>query len=86
MAEYHTMSRSKLAITLDELTLKRLDRLVAAAVFKNRSRAIEAAVNEKLDRMESGRLAAECAKLDPCAEQSLAEEGISKDLGEWPEY
>jgi predicted transcriptional regulator len=51
------MSTAKVAITLDENLLKRLDRL-----------------------------ARECAKLDRKFEQSMAEEGLSVEVGEWPEY
>jgi hypothetical protein len=32
------------------------------------------------------RLAEECAKLDPIAEQAMAEEGLSEELDRWPEY
>ncbi len=32
------------------------------------------------------RLARECAKLDRKFEQSMAEEGLSVEAGEWPEY
>ena len=46
------MSRSKIAITLDEGMLDRLDRLVARRVFPNRSRAIQQAVAEKLKKLE----------------------------------
>ncbi len=80
------MARSKVAISLDESTLKRLDKLVKKQVFPNRSRAIEEAVTEKLARLERSRLAQECAKLDPAFEKALAEEGLSEDLAEWPEY
>jgi len=55
-------------------------------VFPNRSQAIEEAVAEKLARIEKSRLAQECAKLDPAFEKALAEEGLSEDLAEWPEY
>ena len=41
---------------------------------------------EKLERLERSRLARECAKLDPIFEKGLAEEGVSQDLAEWPEY
>ena len=51
------MSTAKVAITLDENLLKRLDRL-----------------------------ARECAKLDRKFEQSMAEESLSVEVGEWPEY
>jgi metal-responsive CopG/Arc/MetJ family transcriptional regulator len=80
------MARSKVAISLDESTLDRLDRLVQKKVFPNRSQAIEEAVAEKLARLEKSRLAQECAKLDPAFEKALAEEGLSEDLKEWPEY
>jgi Arc/MetJ-type ribon-helix-helix transcriptional regulator len=78
--------RAKVAISLDESTLERLDRLVERAVFSNRSQAIQEAVEEKLARMERSRLARECAKLDPTFEKALAEEGMSEDASEWPEY
>ena len=80
------MPTAKIAITLDEETLGRLDHLVRKRAFPNRSRAIQAAVREKLERMERGRLARECAKLDPSCEQALAEEGLTEDLSAWPEY
>jgi len=80
------MARSKVAISLDESLLDRLDRLVGKAVFPNRSQAIQVAVEEKLERLERSRLARECAKLDPDFEKSLAEEGLSEELSEWPEY
>ena len=80
------MGRSKVAISLDESTLNRLDKLVQKQVFPNRSQAIQEAVAEKLARLVRSRLARECAKLDPAFEKALAEEGLSEDLAEWPEY
>jgi metal-responsive CopG/Arc/MetJ family transcriptional regulator len=80
------MAKSKVAISLEESTLVRLDQLVKKQVFSNRSQAIEEAVAEKLARFEKSRLAQECAKLDPAFEKALAEEGLSEDSAEWPEY
>ena len=80
------MARSKVAISLDSDALERLDRLVRRRVFPNRSRAIQEAVNEKLERLERTRLSRECAKLDPRVEKDLAEEGMSVELTSWPEY
>lgn len=80
------MPRAKVAISLDESTLERLDKLVERAVFSNRSQAIQEAVDEKLARIDRSRLARECAKLDPTFEKALAEEGMSEDAAEWPEY
>ena len=80
------MAKAKLAITLDENILSEVDRLVSSRVFPNRSRIIEEAVQEKLNRINHTRLARECAKLDPTFEKAMAEEGMEKDLSEWPEY
>ena len=80
------MDKKTVAVTLDTRTLSRVDRLVKDARYPNRSQAIEAAVNGQLDRLEHRRLAEECAKLDPSAEQALAEEGLGVDEGLWPEY
>lgn len=80
------MASAKIAITLDSEALKRIDHLVKQRTFPNRSRAIEAAVREKLERMDRGRLARECAKLNPKEEQALAEEGMSEELSAWPAY
>jgi len=80
------VGRSKVAVSLDEQALARVDRLVRQGVFPSRSRAIEEALKEKLERLERGRLARECAKLDPAFEQALAEEGMSEELASWPGY
>jgi hypothetical protein len=55
-------------------------------MFANRSRAFQASVQEKLQRTERNRLARECAKFDPKAEQDLAEEGMSEEIKNWPKY
>ena len=80
------MASVKVAVTIDSETLKRVDELVAQKVFPNRSRAVQAAVAEKLARLERNRLAEECAKLDPAYEQALADEGLSQELDDWPAY
>lgn len=80
------MARSKVAVTIDEQVLKRLDRLVAEGRYPSRSRAIQEAVEQRLNLVERTRLARESAKLDRRFEQALAEEGLAGDLAEWPEY
>jgi len=80
------MAASKIAITLENDMVKRLDMLVKSNFFPNRSKAIQEAVAEKLKRIEKSLLTQECAKLDPEFEQSLAEEGFTSELEEWPEY
>jgi metal-responsive CopG/Arc/MetJ family transcriptional regulator len=80
------MSVAKVAVSMDARLLRRLDSLVARAVFRSRSEAIQKAVAEKLARLDRRRLARECAKLLPAEEQEMAEESIAKDASEWPEY
>ena len=80
------MARTKVAITLEQETLAEVDELVGQHHFPNRSQAIQQAIQEKLDRMRGSRLAEECSKLDPKFEKSMAEEGMSAELSEWPEY
>ena len=80
------MGKSKIAITLESDTLRRLDELVKRRRYESRSSAVQEAVEEKLSRLERSRLAEECARLDPDFEQSMAEEGLANEVGEWPEY
>jgi Arc/MetJ-type ribon-helix-helix transcriptional regulator len=73
-------------VTVDSETLKRVDSLVARNVFPNRSQAFQAALAEKLARLDRTRLATECAKLDSQFEQALADEGLDRERDAWPEY
>ena len=78
------MSRLRIAISIERATLAMLDELVKSKVFPSRSRAIQEAVEEKLFRLKRTRLAEECAKLDPKAEQDVAEEALSDEMRQWP--
>lgn len=80
------MATTKVAVTIDTELLAQVDQLVAQQVFPNRSKAIQAALQDKLTRMRRNRLARESAKLYPQQEQALAEEGIDQELATWPEY
>mgnify|MGYP000909608534 CR=1 FL=1 len=80
------MAKAKLAVTLDENLLDDVDALVRRRVFPNRSRIIEQAVQEKLERLKKSRLADQCALLDPDDEKALAEEGMSAEEDQWPVY
>ena len=90
MMYYHTgrplMAKTKVTVTLESQTLRRVDRLVRDAYYPNRSQAIEAAITAQLERLERRRLADECAKLDPAAERAMAEEGLGEDAAAWPQY
>ena len=80
------MASSKVAISLDPGLLSELDVLVEKNVFASRSQAVQVAVREKIARLQRSRLAEECSKLDPAFEQAMAEECISGELAQWPEY
>jgi Arc/MetJ-type ribon-helix-helix transcriptional regulator len=88
MTKRHTesMSVSKVTISIDQSLLKRVDRLVRSRIFPNRSQIIQQAIEEKIARIDSTRLARECAKLHPAEEQALADEGIAGEAAQWPEY
>lgn len=80
------MPKAKIAVTLEDQLVAKLDRLVDGGHFPNRSQAIEVAVSEKLDRLERRRLAEECARLDRLEEQRMAGEGPSANAAAWPTY
>ena len=78
------MPTAKVAITLEQDLLTELDQLVAQNVFPNRSKAIQAALQDKLAKHRKTRLSREAAKLDRLEEQRLADEGLESEA--WPEY
>jgi metal-responsive CopG/Arc/MetJ family transcriptional regulator len=67
---------AKITVTIDSDLLTRLDRLVGKRRFPSRSRAVQEALRDKLERLDRSRLARECARLDPAFEQQMAE-GLS---------
>ena len=80
------MATAKIAITIEKDVLTRLDLLVKSQIFANRSKAIQEAIKEKLNKLEHNRLEVECSKLNPDFEQTLADEGLFSEIEEWPEY
>jgi len=80
------MGTVKITVTLDQDLLARLDQLVKENQFPNRSRAVQEAIRDKLQRLQRSRLARESARLDPAFEQALADEGLTEDYEQWPEY
>jgi len=79
------MSSAKIAISLDPEALKEVDQMVRGGLFPSRSKLIQDAVVEKLDRLRRVRLAHECAKLQPSVERAASEEMFASEA-EWPEY
>jgi metal-responsive CopG/Arc/MetJ family transcriptional regulator len=80
------MQATKVDIFLDEGLLQRLDHLIVAGSFRDRNEAVQTAVAEKIERMNTSLLVRECAKLDPHSEQEMADESLSTDLASWPKY
>ncbi len=80
------MATTKVAITLDQQLLAELDALVKENRFPNRSKAIQEAIREKLNKIKVNRLAVECAKFDTETEQRLAEEDMAIALETWSDY
>lgn len=80
------MSVAKVTISIESSLLKKVDRLVKERVFSNRSQAVQAAVKEKVSRLDRNRLARECAKLNKAEERSLADLGLASEAKEWLEY
>ncbi|MDQ1352122.1 MAG: hypothetical protein QG657_2428 [Acidobacteriota bacterium] len=74
------MSTAKIAISIDSRLLERIDDMVRGKIFTNRSKAIQEAVKETIEKLDKNRLARECAKLDPAFEQVMADEGLGKDI------
>ena len=80
------MSTVKVAVSIDKKLLERIDQMVKQNIFPNRSKAFQIALEDKIIRIDKSRLARECGKLDQFLEQQLADEGLTGDLKEWPEY
>ena len=80
------MATAKIAITIDEELLARLDQLVDQQQFPSRSGAVQEALRDKIERLDRSRLARECAMLEPQFEQQLADEDLAADFQQWPEY
>jgi metal-responsive CopG/Arc/MetJ family transcriptional regulator len=80
------MSVAKVAISIEDKLLKKVDFYVKKGVYKSRSQAIQLAMNDAIAHLEHKRLANECAKLNINEEQQLADLGLNEDLNEWPKY
>lgn len=80
------MSKMRIAITINDGLVKRIDSLVARKRFSSRSKAFQFAVQTQLQRLDRERLTRECAKLNRRGERMLADEASSADLEGWPAY
>jgi Arc/MetJ-type ribon-helix-helix transcriptional regulator len=80
------MSVAKIAVSIDQKVVQKLDVWVRKGMFPSRSRAIQEALELQLHKLDRNRLARECAKLDAGYERELAEEGLKYEVEQWPEY
>jgi Arc/MetJ-type ribon-helix-helix transcriptional regulator len=74
------MVKAKITITMNVGILKKIDVMVERKVFRNRSKAIQEVIGEKLSLMPKNRLARECNKLDAKFEKALADAWIYSEL------
>lgn len=77
---------AKVAVSIDEKQLKKIDFYVKKHVFKSRSHAFQISISQTLQHLEHDRLATECAKLDVHEEQEMADVELDEDLESWPKY
>lgn len=80
------MPVAKIAVSIDQKVVHRLDGLVRKGLFPNRSKAIQQALENQLSKLDRSRLAMECSKLNAKEERTLAEEGMGLEVEQWPEY
>lgn len=80
------MPVAKIAVSIDEKVVHRLDGLVRKGLFPSRSKAIQQALENQLSKLDRSRLAMECSKLNAKEERTLAEEGMGLEVEQWPEY
>jgi len=80
------MSVAKIAVSIDQTELRKIDFFVKKHIFKSRSQAFQMAIHLALHQLEHDRFAEECAKFDPHFEQEMADIGLSEDLASWSEY
>ncbi len=80
------MSMAKVAVSIDDKQLRKIDFYVKKKIFKNRSQAFQQSISQTLDHLEHDRLAKECAKLEISFEQDMADVGLDEDLASWPKY
>lgn len=80
------MSIAKIAVSIDEKQLKKIDFFVKKHVFKNRSQAFQIAINRTLQQLEHHRLSEECSKLDRNSEQEMADLSLDEDLATWLKF
>ena len=76
------MTAAKIAISIDQGVLGRIDDLVRTKRFRSRSEVFQTAISAQLARLDDDLLARECGKLDPSEEQSFADIGLSTDLSD----
>jgi Arc/MetJ-type ribon-helix-helix transcriptional regulator len=79
------MSGTKIAISLDSEALRQIDHLVEEGLFPSRSKLIQDAVAEKLQRQRRILLNQECGKLRSLEERAAAEEWFRGEA-EGPAY
>jgi Arc/MetJ-type ribon-helix-helix transcriptional regulator len=76
------MPAAKVSITIERQMLRAIDRWVRQGRYPNRSKAVQAAVEQQVERWKRSRLADELENLDIKQERALADERLAGDA--WP--
>ena len=77
------MARQRISVSLDERTLRRLDRWVREGIYPSRSRAIEGALRPEPTPAELRRIDRESRNFDTAEERSIAEEWLAGERELW---
>ena len=80
------MATKKIAITLEENLLDKVNFLVSEGLYPSRSKLIQESLKEKMSNWKRKRLMTELSKLNPKEEQSIADEDISAGNEIWDKY
>jgi hypothetical protein len=82
----HTMSYSKVTITVDQKKLIEADKLVAENKYHSRSHFFQVSAEKELVSQKHNTLIEACNCLDIIDEQLLAEEGFLTDAEAWESF
>ena len=80
------MASLRITFTIDDRLVKKIDRLVEKNVYPSRGKMIQEAVAEMIVKLDTCRLARECANVDPQYERAIAEECVRIVNEIWVEY
>jgi len=73
------MSTIRVTVTIDQFLINQVDKMVEKNLFKNRSAAIQTAVEDEIQKVKEKSFELACSMLDKNEEQELADEWLEGD-------